>query len=171
MNLEEGILTRRSIRKYQKNNRISKKDTDDILKMAMSAPSGRNMQSWEFVVVDDQNMFNKIIAIHPFCAFLKDASMAIIVCGNLNEQHDDGYWIADCAAATENLLLGAHSKGLGSCWCGVYPNEDRMSAFHKLFGMPEHIKPFALVVIGYAAEEPSSPQDRFRPYKIHTNHW
>ena len=83
MNLEEGILTRRSIRKYQKNNRISKEDTDALLNMAMHAPSALNTQPWEFIVVDDQNVFNKIMAVHPYCSFLKDASLAIVVCGNL----------------------------------------------------------------------------------------
>ncbi len=82
MNLEEGILTRRSIRKYQKNNRISKEDTEALLNMAMHAPSALNTQPWEFIVVDDQNVFNKIMAVHPYCSFLKDASLAIVVCGN-----------------------------------------------------------------------------------------
>lgn len=167
MNLEEGILSRRSIRKYQPNNRISKKDTDDLLNMAMHAPSARNMQPWEFIVVDDQNLFNKIMAIHPYCSFLKDASAAIIVCGNLKEQNDENYWIGDCAAATQNLLLGAHAKGLGSCWCGIYPVEERMRSFHKLFQMPEHIQPFSMVVVGYAADEPKQPHDRFKIGRAH----
>lgn len=171
MNLEDGILTRRSIRKYQPNNKISKKDIDDLLNMAMHAPSGRNTQPWEFIVVDNQNMFNKIIAIHPYCSYLKDASAAIIVCGNLKEQHDDNYWIGDCGASTQNILLGAHAKGLGSCWCGIYPVEERMRSFHQLFNMPSYIQPFAMVVLGYAAEEPSQPHDRFKEHKIHNNMW
>lgn len=171
MNLEDGILTRRSVRSFQKNNRISQKIVDDLLNMAMHAPSARNSQPWEFVVVDDQNLFNKIISVHPYCSFLKDASLAVIVCGNLQEQHDDGYWVGDCAAATENLLLGAHAKGLGSCWCGIYPSEERMNAFQKLFQIPEHVRPFSLVVIGYAAGEPKQPKDRFKQHKIHNNMW
>ena len=158
MNLEEGILTRRSIRKYQKNNRISKEDTEALLNMAMHAPSALNTQPWEFIVVDDQNVFNKIMAVHPYCSFLKDASLAIVVCGNLKEQHKDNYWMGDCAAATENLLLGAHARGLGGCWCGIYPTEERMQAFHKLFGLPEYVQPFSLVVVGYPAEEPKQPE-------------
>lgn len=171
MNLEEGILTRRSIRKYQKNNRISKEDTEALLNMAMHAPSALNTQPWEFIVVDDQNVFNKIMAVHPYCSFLKDASLAIVVCGNLKEQHKDNYWMGDCVAATENLLLGAHARGLGGCWCGIYPTEERMQAFHKLFGLPEYVQPFSLVVVGYPAEEPKQPHDRFKKAKIHTNHW
>lgn len=171
MNLEEGLLTRRSVRKFQKNSKLSKQDLDDALNMAMHAPSAMNKQPWEFIVVDDGGMFNKIIAIHPHCSFLKDAGAAIIVCGNLNDQMGEGYWVADCAAATENLLLGLHAKGLGGCWCGIYPNEDRIKAFKKLFGMPEHIEPLALVVAGYPDGEAKQPQNRFRKEKIHTNHW
>lgn len=171
MNLEEGILTRRSIRSYQKNNKLSKKDIDDILNMAMHAPSGNNTQPWEFVVVDSDSLFSKIMAIHPYCSFLKDAGAAIIVCGNLNEQLDEGYWIADCAAAMENLLLGAHAKGLGSCWCGIYPREERMEAFAKLLNLPDYVKPLGMAVIGYSDDEPKQPRVRFKPTKIHNNAW
>ncbi len=171
MNIEDGILTRRSVRKFQPNNRLSKKDTDELLNMAMHAPSAHNSQPWEFIVVDDQNLFNKIMAIHPYSSFLKDASAAIIVCGNLKEQYNENYWMGDCAAATENLLLGAHGKGLGSCWCGIYPVEERMKAFHHLLQMPEHIQPFSMVVLGYAADEPKQPKDRFKEHKIHNNMW
>ena len=69
MNLEDGILTRRSVRSFQKNNRISQKDIDDLLNMAMHAPSARNTQPWEFIVVDEQNLFNKIISVHRYCCF------------------------------------------------------------------------------------------------------
>lgn len=171
MNLEEGILSRRSIRKYQKNSRVSKKDVDDILNMAMHAPSAANSQPWEFILIDAPNLLEKIATENSSFAFAKDAGLAVLVCGNVKEQYKEIYWTGDCAAATENMLLGAHAKGLGGCWCGVYPVEERMNAFKKMFSLPEHILPFALVVIGYPDEAPKQPHDRFKPAKIHHNGW
>lgn len=82
-----------------------------------------------------------------------------------------GAWMVDCAAATENLLLACHAKKLGSCWCGIYPDKERMENFIRLFNLPPHIKPLSLVVIGYPAAEPRQPEDRFKQQKIHMNSW
>lgn len=171
MELGEGLLTRRSVRKFVEGKEISKEDRDYILNAAMHAPSARNTQPWEFIVVDDKSIFPSIIANHPYCSFLKDASLAIVVCGNLEEQMAPDYWIADSAAATENLLLACHEKGLGACWCGVFPNEERVTAFKKIFNLPEHIMPLSLIVIGYPEAQPKQPIDRFKPSKIHHNKW
>ena len=171
MFLEAGLLTRRSVRKFESGKEISRQDIDDILKIAMYAPSGHNNQPWEFVVVNDKNMFGKIAELHPYAGFIEDASLAVFVCGNLNEQHAPDYWVGDTAAASENLLLACHAKGLGACWCGVYPQEDRVEKFKKLLGLPEYITPLNLIVIGYPDFQPSQPNDRFKPNKVHYNHW
>lgn len=167
MFLEAGLLTRRSVRKFESGREISRQDIDDILKIAMYAPSGHNNQPWEFVVVEDKAVQQKLIEIHPYAAFLKDASLAIVVCGNTREEYQPGFWIVDTAAATENLLLACHGRGLGACWCGVYPNEARMKAVAEVLGLPDYIKPNALVVVGYPAQQPPMPRDRFKPEKIH----
>ena len=171
MFLEAGLLTRRSVRQFEKGKIIPKSDIEDLLKIAMYAPSGYNKQPWEFVVVDDEEIKNKIVDIHSHADFLKDASAAIIVCGDVNQQLDDNFWVVDTSAAIENLLLAIHGKGLGGCWCAIYPYEDRMKEFQKLLDLPENIKPNALVVVGYPAKIPSQPQDRFKPEKIHYNKW
>ena len=100
---------------------------------------------------------------------VKDAGQAVVVCGNLEEQYDKDYWTVDCAAAAENLLLACHSLGLGACWCGIYPNQERIEAFTRLFDLPAHIKPLALVVIGYPRLEARQPSDRFNETKVHYN--
>ncbi len=171
MFLEAGLLTRRSVRQFQPGKKISKQDMDDVLKIAMYAPSGCNRQPWEFVVVDDDNLKEQIIKAHPHASFLKDASAAIIVCGDEQKQCDDGFWPVDCSAATENLLLALHGRGLGGCWCAVYPYQERMKEFQKLLNLPGNVKPLALVVAGYPAKVPSQPKDRFEEKKIHYNHW
>ena len=171
MFLEAGLLTRRSVRQFQPGKKISKQDMDDVLKIAMYAPSGCNRQPWEFVVVDDDNLKEEIIKAHPHASFLKDASAAIVVCGDEQKQCDDGFWPIDCSAATENLLLALHGRGLGGCWCAVYPYQERMKEFQKLLNLPGNVKPLALVVAGYPAKVPPQPKDRFEEKKIHYNHW
>ncbi len=101
---------------------------------------------------------------------LDSASHAILVCGDEKLQHDKGYWVADCGAATENLLLAVKSIDLGACWIGVYPREQRMAAFKELFHLPGHVQPFALVSIGYPAEEKEIPE-RYKADRIYLNRW
>jgi nitroreductase len=99
-----------------------------------------------------------------------DAEKAILVCGDLNLEKFKGYWMIDCAAATENLLLAAHSLGLGACWLGIYPREGRVTGMRKLLHLPTHIIPFALVSLGYPAEE-KPQEDRYNESRIHHNKW
>lgn len=171
MFLEAGLLTRRSVRQFEKGKTISREDMEDLLKIAMYAPSGCNRQPWEFVVVEDDALKEKITQIHSHASFLKDASAAIVVCGDTSQQLDDNFWVVDTSAAVENLLLALHGKGMGGCWCAIYPYEDRMKEFQKLLGLPSHVKPNALVVAGYPAQTPPQPKDRFRPEKVHYGKW
>ena len=171
MFLEAGLLTRRSVRQFEKGKKISRKDFEDLLKIAMYAPSGCNRQPWEFVVVEDDETKDKIMQIHSHASFLKDASAAIVVCGDTNQQLDENFWVVDTSAAVENLLLAIHGKGLGACWCAIYPYEERMKEFQKLLGLPDNVKPNALVVVGYPLQTPPQPKDRFRQEKIHYGKW
>ncbi|MBE6445009.1 MAG: nitroreductase family protein [Alphaproteobacteria bacterium] len=171
MYLEAGLLTRRSVRQFQPNKKIPITDIDDVLKIAMYAPSGCNKQPWEFVVVDDEKQISEILKIHPHAQFLQDASAGIVICGDTEKQCGEGFWVVDCSAATQNLLLALHGKGMGGCWCAVYPDKKRMEDFAKLLKLPAHIKPLALVVAGYPSKIPQQPQDRFAKNKIHYNVW
>jgi len=101
---------------------------------------------------------------------LKHASTAVLVCGDLNLEKHKGCWVLDCSAATQTLLLAAHSKGLGAVWCGVYPTEDRMENLRKLLDLPEHVVPFSLIPLGFPAEE-KKPVERFDASRIHDNRW
>ena len=167
--MEDVILTRRSIRKY-KPLKIEREKILQILNAAMYAPSAVNKQPWHFIVVDDRDVMLKIMEIHRSSKMLETASHAILVCGDEHLQHDAGYWIADCGAATQNILLAARSLALGSCWIGMYPRESRMKAVGELFNLPEHVKPFALVSLGYPDEEKETPE-RFKPERIYFNSW
>lgn len=173
MEMREGILTRRSIRQYIPGREIPQEDVEDILRMAMYAPSARNCQPWEFIVVKDMEMRRKVTEVHPYCSFLPDASLGIIVCGNKEYECEMGYALVDGVIAAENLLLGCHAKGLGACWCGIYPNESRVKGFSELFDLPDKVVPIALIVVGYPLIQPQQPEDssRFRLEKIHYDHW
>jgi len=169
MDALETILTRRSIRKYKKQP-ISPEQVQKLLQVACQAPSAGNQQPWQFVLLDDRKILNVIHTFHPSAKMLTDADRAILVCGDLNLEKFKGYWMIDCAAATENILLAAHSLGLGACWLGLYPREARVAGMKKLLHLPSNIIPFALVALGHPAEI-KAREDRYNLSRIHHNKW
>jgi nitroreductase len=169
MNTMEAILTRRSIRKFT-NKPVPKETVAELLKAAMYAPSAGNGQPWHFLVINKREFLDKLPEIHPHALMAKQAPLAIIVCVHLDLEKYPGNWIADCSAATQNILLAAHEKGLGSVWCGVYPNEQRIAAFRKTFNLPGRVVPLSLNVIGYP-DETKTAEDRFKKDRIHENGW
>ncbi len=169
MDTIEAILTRRSIRKYNISD-FPEELLDQILKCAMHAPSANNQQSWEFIIINERKTLDRIPDIHPYAKMVEDVNVVILVCGNLNNQVSDGYWVQDCSAATQNILLSAHALGLGTVWLGVYPREERMEGLRKLFNLPDHIVPFSLIPVGFSNEVKNDPK-RFDPDKIHYNKW
>lgn len=169
MKVMEAILKRRSIRQFTKQP-IAKDDLTTLLRAAMMAPTARNCQEWEFVLVRDKNTFKKIMHVHPYAKMLEQADCALIVCGNTQREHAPGYWMADCGAATQNILLAATSLGIGSVWLGVYPNEERMHGLAQILGLPEYVKPLNIIALGYPNEQ-KEDVDRFDPDKIHIEKW
>jgi nitroreductase len=165
----KAIRARRSIRRF-----TSEPLSDDaikaLLEAAMSAPSAGNQQPWEFVVVTDRKILDQIPDVHPYAQMCKQAPAAILVCGNLERDTHRGFWVQDCSAATQNILIAATEQGLGAVWCGVYPREDRVSGLRKLFELPDHIMPLALIPIGHSAEK-RPPSDRFDLARIHRDRW
>ena len=165
----KAILNRRSIRRYTEKP-VSREIIKELLEAAMSAPSAGNEQPWQFVVIDDRQVLAEIPKIHPHAGMVKDASAAILVCGDLKKEVHKGFWVQDCSAATENILIAAAEKGLGAVWVGFYPEEDRVIAARKLLGIPEDVVPLALIPVGYPAQE-LPPANRFDAAKIHYNTW
>ncbi|MGI6778728.1 MAG: nitroreductase family protein [Acetivibrionales bacterium] len=163
------ILTRRSIRKYTAE-RVPDSMIKELLKAAMSAPSARNQQPWHFIVIRDRSVMEKITQIHPYSQMLKEASAAILVCGDLDIELSPGYWVLDCSAATENILIAANALGLGAVWLGVYPREERISGIKKLFKLPGNVVPLSLISIGYPGER-KEPADRYNEERVHYDSW
>ncbi len=169
MDTLEAILNRRSIRQYT-SEPITDEQLSVILKCGMYAPSAVNKQPWHFIVFRKKDTIRQIMEVHPNSSMLARACAAILVCWDEHLQHDVGYGPVDCAAATQNMLLAAHSLGIGSVWVGIYPRQQRMEAVQKIFNLPDHIKGFSIVSLGYPAETRQQPE-RYNPGRIHQEKW
>ncbi len=169
MDAIEAILSRRSIRKYT-DDPLPDLVVYEILRAAMSAPSAGNEQPWHFVVIRDRETLNRIPEVHPRAQMLKDAQAAVLICGDLGLEKHKGFWVQDCSAATENLLLAASAKGLGAVWLGIYPREDRVEGLRRMLDIPRSVIPFALVPLGHPAEK-KPKEDRFNSDRIHLERW
>jgi nitroreductase len=169
MDALETILTRRSIRTYT-TQKVSDEIIEKLIEASVSAPSAGNQQPWHFIVIDNREILDKIPDFHPNAKMLKKAQRAILVCGDLNLEKYKGYWILDCSSATQNILLAAHALGLGSCWLGVYPREDRIKHLKELFKLPENIVPFSIISLGYTNEKQDKVK-RETKSRTHENKW
>lgn len=165
----EVILNRRSIRKY-KDRDIAPETVEKLLRAAMSAPSAGNEQPWHFIVVDEREKLDQIPEIHPYSDMVTQAPVAVLVCGDKGEQKHEGFWVQDCSAATENILIAAEAENLGAVWLGIYPDKERVQSFKEFFNLPEPIVPFSLIPVGYPAEE-KPPSDRYKKSRVHKNLW
>ena len=163
------IFTRRSVRKYS-DKPVSDATVKLLLQAAMAAPSAKNAQSWEFIVIRDKKTLQQIPAFHPFGKHIPGAQVAIVVCGNTKLQATPGHWIPDASNASMNILLAARSLGLGSVWTTFYPYEDRTAGIRKLLNLPDYIMPLNILPLGYPVEK-TVYQDRFNPAKVHNERW
>ncbi|MGI6130055.1 MAG: nitroreductase family protein [bacterium] len=169
MDALQVILSRRSIRKYTDQS-VSAEIIDQLLKAAMSAPSAHNQQPWRFVVIRERTLLDEVPKFHPYAQMLKSAPVAILVCGDEKALSAPNYWPQDCAAAMQNILLAAHALNLGAVWLGVYPRKSRVEALRELLNIPPYVTPFALVALGYPAEE-KPPANRYDPSHVHYDRW
>jgi len=165
----EAIFTRRSVRQF-KNAPISEDDVHDLLRAGMQAPSAKNEQPWHFIIIDEPTLLHAIPEFHPYSKMLLEAPLAILVCSDRKLETKRASWLQDCSAATQNILLAAHAKGLGAVWLGIFPDSERVFGMQSLLEMPKDIRPVALVAVGYPAATPE-PVDRFKPERVHRNQW
>ena len=166
MDTLQAILTRRSIRRYTKEP-VPQEIVQKLLEAGMSAPSACDFQPWHLVVISDHKILDEIPSFHNHASMLPGAPLAILVCG---EPETSRYWQQDCAAASQNILLAAHSLGLGAVWLGLFPRENRVAPLKRLLNIPETVTPLALIAIGYPDEQ-KSPQGKYKAEKVHYNGW
>lgn len=169
MDAIDAILSRRSIRKYTPDP-VPDEVITALLKAAMSAPSAGNEQPWHFIVLRERAILDRVPDYHPHSSMIKEVPAAILVCADMERDLRQGYWIQDCAAATENILLAARALGYGTVWLGVYPREERVEGLKKLLGLPGTVIPFSLIPVGRPGEEKPSPE-RFDSSRVHYNRW
>jgi nitroreductase len=167
----DALIGRRSIRKYTEE-KIQEEKITTLLKAAMNAPSGGNRQPWHFIVVDNHKTLMKIIEVHPYSKMLDGASNAIIVLGDTTA-HSKGieeFWVQDCSAAIENILIAAHALGLGAVWLGGYPNMEIVNGLKDLFQVPYPYNSLGIISLGYPAET-KPPRENYDKNRVHHNKW
>ena len=165
------IFGRRSIRVYSPGE-VSEPVLTRLLEAAMAAPSAMTKDPWRFVVVRNKETLTKLAALHPGAAMLASASVAIVVCGDLDAafERQVSYLLQDCSAAIENLLLAAHAQGLGACWVGIHPGEPLIKRVKELLSLPASFVPLAAVSLGQPGEQPA-PRTRYNADYVHRERW
>lgn len=157
-----NILTRSSIRAYEAKP-VEKEKIEKLLRAGMAAPSAADKRPWHFVVVTDKQLLNGIAVASPYAKPAGQAPMAIVVCGDTDKTlpgEGTDYWIQDCSAASENILLEAHALGLGAVWTGFYPMKERCDALAKVLNLPDNLIPLNAIIIGYP-KSTAKPKDKW----------
>ena len=167
----ENIFGRRSIRVYRPGT-IDDQTVTKLLEAAMAAPSAVAKDPWRFIVIRQPAMLRRIAEKLPHGQMLTTASVGIIVCGDLAVAHDQqlSYLLQDCSAAIENLLLAVQALGLGACWLGVHPREERIQHLKAVLGLPPTVIPVAGIAIGFPGEE-KEPRTRYCAEYVHFEKW
>ena len=165
----DNIHARKSVRSYTEEP-VTPEQVETLLRAAMAAPSGKNVQPWRFVVVTRPETKQKLAV--GFNKMIAKAPVVIVVCGQTTNRlgGTNQNWTADCAAATENLLLAAESLGLGAVWTACYPYEDRMQPAIEALGLPDDVTPYCIVPVGHPAGN-DKPKDKWKPENIHYEKW
>lgn len=164
------IFERRSVRTYTDRD-ITPDEEERLLRAGMQAPSAGNERPWHFIVIRSRDTMQKINESQPYAKMLEKAPLCIAVCGDRRAQSFPfDFWVQDCSAAIQNMLLEAEHLGLGGVWLGVYPVPERVSNISALLGLPEDVLPLGLLAFGQPAGHPE-PVDRFLPERVHKETW
>ena len=166
MELKNALLMRRSVRKFT-DEAVSGEHIDALLHAAMSGPSACNRCPWEFCVITNKETISSLREASRFSKM--NAPLAIVVCGNLSRSLPvqlSEYWIQDCSAAIENILLRATDLGLGAVWCGAHPQEKVVNKLKDVLSLPQKHIPLGIIHIGYPAEAPE-PRDQYDEKRVH----
>lgn len=163
----QNIMTRTSVRAYT-DQAIGKDTIEAILKAGMAAPTAVNAQPWHFVAVTNRALIDSLAACNPNARMLQQAPLAIAVCGDMTKAMEGKgreFWVQDCSAATENILLAVHAYGLGAVWTGAYPINERVESISHVLQLPETIIPLCVIVVGHPAERPE-PKDKWKTENV-----
>jgi nitroreductase len=161
-----AIFSRRSIRTYT-DEPVSEPDIRSILEAGMAAPSASNRRPWHFVVATDTGTLRALADAHPFGKMVAGAGVGIAVCGDPSISK---WWVQDCAAATENILIAVAALGLGAVWLGCHGAPEREQAIREALGIPSQIGVLSLLSIGHPAEQKKA-RTQYDQARVHQNRW
>ena len=148
------ILNRRSVRKFDLTKKVTYDDMLDLCRYGEAAPSARRQKGREYIIIDDLSVIEKLSNISKGALILKNCEACIAVIGkDPNTLVTPDMQAQDLSAATENILLRATSKGIGSCWVGVYPIEERTRFATEILNVGNGGFVFSLIALGYPLEE------------------
>jgi nitroreductase len=160
------ILKRRSIRRFEPRP-VEEEKITTLLKAGMAAPSAVNSQPWEFVVVTEGSILQKLRGAMEYGKMI--APLVIVPLGSprvASSFAGETYWVQDCTAAVENILIAAANIDLGAVWVGVYPRQKKMAAVREILQIPADVYPLALLHIGYPAEQ-KPPHTKYKAERVH----
>jgi len=166
------IHSRKSVRHFTEQT-VSREVLETLVRAGMSAPSAVNRQPWVFIAIDERQTLDELGSRLPYARMLLKTNAAIVVCGDMKKAPDEWqqeFWIQDCSAATENILIAAEAIGLGSVWTAVYPAKDRIEIVRRSLNLPDHIIPLNVLPIGFP-DNIDKPKDKWNPGKLIWNRW
>ncbi len=166
----EEIFIRRSIRKF-KAQEVEPEKIDKLLRAAMQAPAAANQQPWEFIVVQDKERLAEIAETSPYAKLAANSAVTFVLLANDKDLTVPTGWEQDMSAAAQNMLLEAVHLGLGGVWLGVATSNVVTENVSRLFGLPNHIRPFALISVGYPDGQKNQFIDRYQADRVHYETW
>jgi nitroreductase len=161
------IHNRKSVRHFT-NQAVTTQQIELLLQAGMAAPTAVDRQPWAFYVLSKRETLDALADQLPYAKMLFQAQAAIVVCGDMEKAgnlKDRDYWVQDCAAATQNILLAAESIGLGAVWTAVFPYDDRTKVVVETIDLPQHHVPLNVIPIGYSSGE-DKPRNKWKPENV-----
>ena len=178
----ESIAARTSVRSFT-DRKVTDAQMEAMLRAAMAAPTGMNVQPWSFVVLTDKSRYEEIFKGNFNLRIFKSAPAVVVFCADTTVTRaprnnpdaapvtrPNGTWRDDMGACTENFLVAAASLGLGTVWTASYPYPDRYLPIKEALGLPATVVPYCVVAVGYPAKE-VTPKDKWKPERIHKERW
>lgn len=161
-----ALYARRSVRSYTRRP-VGAEELHELLEAAMAAPSANNRQPWQFVAIRERATLDELASVHPYGKMLARAPLAIVVCGDPSVS---SWWVQDCSAATENILIAAAGIGLGAVWIGCHSRPERESAVRRVLGIPDSIGVLSTISIG-EPERPTEARTRYDETRVRFDRW
>lgn len=166
----ENIFSRKSVRSYT-DQKITHQQLDTLARAAMAAPTGLGKEPWIIILIDDRTILDSLAASLPSAKSLLQATAAVAVCCDTTKAAmnvHENYWVQDCSAASENVLLAAEAMGLGAVWTSVWPRPERIEAASNILNLPKNIIPLNVIAVGYPLHD-EKPKNKYKPENIRWN--